>query len=187
MHSSIGYHTSYYYLDDVSVEEVLHANAGRDTLIANIDSVQLGVNPTENATYLWQPANGVSNVNVANPMASPDTTTTYVVTKTQCSVITTDTVTVHIIGDGVNEYGNEAFEIYPNPASSSITLEFKYKNVSDYTFEIMNVLGQVQHLSTTSKNNSMSINIASLPVGVYFIKAISKSSNSVSVIKFIKN
>ncbi len=187
MHDSPSYPGSYYYLDDVSVEEVLHANAGRDTLIANIDSVQLGNNPTENATYLWQPTNGVSNVNAANPMASPDTTTTYVVTKTQCSVITTDTVTIHIIGDGVNEYGNEAFKIYPNPASTSITVEFKNENINNYKIELRNILGQLQKLCTESKNNITSINIASLPLGVYFIKAISKTSNHVSVIKFVKN
>jgi hypothetical protein len=58
--------SSYYFIDEISVEEVLAANAGTDTSIVSGDSVQLGNNPTENATYLWQPAAGLSVIHKAS-------------------------------------------------------------------------------------------------------------------------
>jgi hypothetical protein len=86
----------YYYLDDVSIEELKNAAAGLDQQILFGDSVQIGLNQTEVAQYSWSPSTGLSNINTANPMAAPTQTTTYTVTKNQCGVITTDEVTIEI-------------------------------------------------------------------------------------------
>lgn len=48
-----------------------------DTVICKGDSVQLLASGGTN--YYWQPVTGLSNPNIANPMASPDSTTLYVV------------------------------------------------------------------------------------------------------------
>lgn len=48
-----------------------------DTVICKGDSVQLFA--SGGANYYWQPATGLSNLNSANPMASPDSTTLYIV------------------------------------------------------------------------------------------------------------
>ncbi|GAB4221038.1 MAG: hypothetical protein Kow00102_13100 [Spirochaetota bacterium] len=48
-----------------------------DTVICKGDSIQLFASGGTN--YYWQPAMGLSNSNIANPAASPDSTTLYVV------------------------------------------------------------------------------------------------------------
>jgi gliding motility-associated-like protein len=48
-----------------------------DTVICKGDSVQLFA--TGGSNYYWQPNTGLSNPNISNPMASPDSTTLYVV------------------------------------------------------------------------------------------------------------
>lgn len=59
---------------------VISANAGRDTLSCNKVPVPIGVNPKAGILYNWTPAAGLSKTDIANPFASPDTTTRYIVT-----------------------------------------------------------------------------------------------------------
>jgi len=47
-------------------------------------------------TYLWSPALGLSNPNIANPIASPLVTTTYTVTATLNSCVKTRSITVNV-------------------------------------------------------------------------------------------
>ncbi len=54
-------------------------------VICIFDSIQLTASATAPVTYSWSPAAGLSNPNIANPMASPDTTTTYTVTYTDAN------------------------------------------------------------------------------------------------------
>ena len=83
----------------LSVDSLPIAITSADDTICFGDSVQLTV--TGGITYSWQPTTGLSNPNIGNPMASPDTTTIYTVTATdsngcssQVSASSTVTVTV---------------------------------------------------------------------------------------------
>ncbi|MBL4703981.1 MAG: gliding motility-associated C-terminal domain-containing protein, partial [Flavobacteriales bacterium] len=70
-----------------------------DAIICLGDSVQLNVGGPNATTYVWTPAAGLSNANVASPMASPATTTTYIVIVTDingCTDVASATVTVEI-------------------------------------------------------------------------------------------
>src|SRR5262249_231674 len=63
----------------------LVANAGPDVVICSGSSTGIGGSPTGSGgygtlTYSWNPASGLSSANVANPTASPASTTTYTVT-----------------------------------------------------------------------------------------------------------
>jgi gliding motility-associated-like protein len=64
----------------ITVNPLPTANAGTDILICN------GSNTTLNAiggvSYQWSPSTGLSNPNIANPVANPTSTTTYTVTVT---------------------------------------------------------------------------------------------------------
>lgn len=53
--------------------------------ICILDSVQLLASATAPVTFSWLPVVGLSNPNIANPMASPATTTTYTVTFTDAN------------------------------------------------------------------------------------------------------
>jgi len=48
------------------------------------------------ATYSWSPADGLSDAGIANPVASPNTTTTYTVTVSNAQCSATGTVTVNV-------------------------------------------------------------------------------------------
>ncbi|MFD2514097.1 gliding motility-associated C-terminal domain-containing protein [Pontibacter locisalis] len=72
------------------------ANAGNDITIIQGRTAELRA--TGGTTYLWEPAEGLSNPNVANPIARPDVTTTYTVTVTTAEgCVDTDEVTVEVI------------------------------------------------------------------------------------------
>jgi CHU_C Type IX secretion signal domain len=58
----------------------LKPNAGRDAVYCGSSPVILGENPKPGLTYQWSPATGLSNPSVANPLASPATSTQYVLT-----------------------------------------------------------------------------------------------------------
>jgi len=67
-----------------------------DTAICDGDRLQL--NATGGVTFLWSPATGLDNPNIANPIANPTTTTTYSVRVTNvasCADSSTVTVTVN--------------------------------------------------------------------------------------------
>ncbi len=95
---------AYYYIDDVSVIEINSANAAlKDSLVSRcfMDSVQLGTDSTEFATYTWQSTAvglaALSCTNCANPIAKPLVTTKYYLTKVQCSSTTKHSVTVVVL------------------------------------------------------------------------------------------
>ena len=57
------------------------------------------LNATGGVSYVWSPATGLNNPNIANPIATPTQTTTYTVTATSSDgCIGTDIVTVSIGG-----------------------------------------------------------------------------------------
>ena len=80
------------------------ADAGSDAEIGcSVTSVVLGSSAVSGFTYAWSPSTGLSATNVAQPKASPDSTTTYSLTVTNAStgcssvadtvVVTVDTAT----------------------------------------------------------------------------------------------
>lgn len=73
------------------------SNAGPDTVSCNHSSVQIGAPPKPGLVYKWQPSTGLSNPHIANPFASPDTTTAYILTTNNSGggCADTDTVVVH--------------------------------------------------------------------------------------------
>jgi gliding motility-associated-like protein len=88
--------TANYNIDDVSVEEFTPANCQNDTAVCQNDSMLLGNNKTETATYNWEPITGLSCSFCANPKATPRATTKYMLTKQNCNIITKDSVTITV-------------------------------------------------------------------------------------------
>lgn len=89
--------------------------AGDDVTITQGQGVQLNGFTTE-SSFFWTPPVGLTNPNIANPIASPDITTTYFFTVSNgiCEIV--DEVTVNVIsdlvipnvfspnGDGLNDF-----------------------------------------------------------------------------------
>jgi hypothetical protein len=76
----------------VQVDNPVPVEAGLDAEICIGQSTQL--NATGANSYTWSPSTGLSATNAANPTATPDTTTSYIVTGVNGCYTTTDTVTV---------------------------------------------------------------------------------------------
>ena len=81
---------------DVIDNLVVIADAGKDTVSCNHSPVPIGSQPKLGIRYDWAPAAGLSNAFIANPVALPDVTTSYVLTARSNGggCITTDTVIV---------------------------------------------------------------------------------------------
>jgi len=83
-------------MDSVTVSVMVpdFANAGEDISLCQGDSVRLLASGGD--TYVWDPVPGLSQYNVSNPWARPQTTTTYVV-QVSTAMGATDTDTVQVI------------------------------------------------------------------------------------------
>jgi hypothetical protein len=68
------------------------ANAGNDVTICAGTSTQL--NASGGTSYSWSPATGLSNANIANPIATPLISTAYVLTVSNGICVSRDTVVV---------------------------------------------------------------------------------------------
>lgn len=82
---------------------------------------------------------------------------------------------VEILTTTINEFNNNSFSIYPNPANNSITIETN----EAFELKIINLLGEV--VIEQKIKNKETIDISQLNQGVYFIQ-----SNKGQSIKFIK-
>ncbi len=97
---SSAYTVIIFLIDDVSLEEIIPAQTIKDSTICLNDSIVLApASPTEFVEYSWQPTNGLSCTNCASPKASPQTTTTYTLTKKQCKATTSARVTLSVKTD----------------------------------------------------------------------------------------
>ncbi|MGE3824846.1 MAG: PKD domain-containing protein [Bacteroidia bacterium] len=95
--------------DDVTVTVSATApiNAGTDVAICPGASTNLTA--TGGTTYVWTPTTGLSDPNIANPVATPAATTTYTVNGTDANGCTgTDAVTVTVNPAAVANAGTDA-------------------------------------------------------------------------------
>jgi gliding motility-associated-like protein len=62
------------------VVQLAQSSTRADSTICSSDTIQIGIAPDGNplSTYLWRPPYALSDPQIANPLASPDTTTSYV-------------------------------------------------------------------------------------------------------------
>lgn len=168
----------YYLFDDVSVYEQAEANAGNDTLITPSSSVQLGVsNARQDVFYTWVPSSGLSNPTIANPIASPTNTTTYVLIVTDtnslsCSHQFYDTVTVKVGYTGLQNDENNKYlvNVYPNPANENVNINIlNAQQLTNSTLLVYDVLGKlVLNQKITASNYTL--NTKEFQNGIYLFK-----------------
>ncbi|MEZ5047792.1 MAG: SdrD B-like domain-containing protein [Chitinophagaceae bacterium] len=90
----------------VNVNDVLPiANAGPDHTVCSTTSAVIGTTALSGNTYSWAPATGLNATNIAQPTATPSTTTNYTVTVTNSNGCTsTDVVTVFFKEGSIGNY-----------------------------------------------------------------------------------
>jgi hypothetical protein len=153
---------AYYYVDDVSVIEIADCIPGTDAEICYKDSVQLGTIPDSNVAYSWQPTTGLSDPTIANPKASPSTSTTYTLTQTQCNAVSTATVSVIVKPDC-----NSAPNIFIPTILIGNQQLFIQGLESNSSLEIFDARGRIVFRDLDYQNNFWS---AELSQGIYFIR-----------------
>ena len=78
-----------------------------------------------------------------------------------------------------------SFTIYPSPASEKIIIEYR-RSSNEYSYKIINILGQVVKKKQNISTNKYEISIANLNSGIYFIQ-LHQNNKRIETIKFIKD
>lgn len=127
-----------------------------------------------NYTYLWEPAETLSDPTISNPVATPvEAETTYTVNVTDGEGNTASaSVTVRISNVGLNESSSQ-WGIYPNPSKGSFTIE----TIGDFSYTLVNSLGQ--QLMSGKANGKVTIDGTKFGHGVYFIQLNGEQGSSV--------
>ncbi len=90
-----------------------------DELICLGDSVQLNVFGEPAISFSWSPTAGLNDPNIINPMATPNSTTTYTVTATDSQgCIDEDDITIEISSDVAS------FDTFFEPGCEGVVVEF---------------------------------------------------------------
>ena len=148
---------SYYYIDDITVEEVKVKQWNyTNTILCLNESVVLNPNTNDTNAYAlnWMPTTNLSCANCNSPIAQPQSTTTYTLTKQRCNITTTDTVRVTV------KDCNPTIEIpnvfTPNGDGINDTFNFSVVGASDVSFIIYNRWGNIIKNSTLNTNTYFS-------------------------------
>jgi len=69
-----------------------------------------------------------------------------------------------------NEYNGQSWIQYPNPTDGIVNFSFRQYDMTDISFEVINVLGAVQKAKVTWKGNTAKIDLSNYPKGTYFVR-----------------
>jgi len=157
---------------------------GDSVTIKSGDEVNIGVATTIDYTYTWSPSDSLNDGSIADPIASPSSTTTYTLqVSAPNGCISEDSITVTVeepevdIGEMEPETDNKGrIVIYPNPATEILHIE------SDAVIEAIAISDMTDR--TILKSTSKDIDVSTLPSGVYIIHFI--ADGKLVVRNFIK-
>ena len=118
-------------------------------------------------SYSWSPATNLNDATASSPVftATEAGNFTYTVTVSDSTETATATVSFTVIDNtDINEIAAENVKVYPNPASSVITIN-GLNDFSKLEINFVNIQGQV----VKSVANSLEINVKDVDSGIYFI------------------
>lgn len=160
---------------DAGVDQTINLGESKNLVIA----VSGGVAPY---SYSWSPAESLSNATICNPKATPELTTEYIITVTDDQGnIATDNIIVTVVNTTniYNEEDND-INIYPNPFNSIINIsanDFTNKKIS-----IHDISGNNIFVENNYTGKILSVNLNSMPSGMYFVTIYSEKGKIVKKI-----
>jgi gliding motility-associated-like protein len=119
------------------------ATATPDTIISGGNSL-LNVTPTSGYTYSWEPSATLNNAQISQPIASPNTTTTYVVTVAGNGCEKRDTVVVYVrevVCGPPDVFVPNAFT--PNTDNKNDFLYVRGNNIAELVFRVYDRWGEL--------------------------------------------
>ena len=150
-------------------------DAGTDETIQLGNSVELQGNGPTSGTYSWSPIESLSNPAVLNPLATPDTTTLYVLTINVNGCIATDSVLITVQEKCGDIFVPSGFS--PNGDSSNDILYARGNCILEIDFKVYDRWGELM-FSTTDKNLGWDGTFKGKPViagvYVYYVNALVK-------------
>ena len=148
----------------ITVDPLPVFDAGEDVEIFEDGSTPL--NATGGYSYSWSPTLSLSDTTIANPIASPQTTTTYIVTATSAGgCVTIDSVTVTVLPrikypDGISPNGDGANDVW--------IIDF-IEQYPENVVEIYNRWGELLfHAEGYQQDWDGTYNGEDLPIGTYY-------------------
>lgn len=150
---------------DVTVNPLpsIFAMANTPTICAGAGDTLTG---TGGVSYVW--SSNAGSATTTSVSVNPTTTDTYTVTGTDangCVNSNVVTITVNTCGSGINNFAANNVAIYPNPFSSSITVETE----SATQIAVVNVVGQIVY-SAALNSGKHAIDLSNLTKGVYYLQ-----------------
>lgn len=167
--------------DDISVIPISATNWLHDTSCILGDSVYIGLPQYEYTDGMWYDIN-MNYLGKGSGIKVKPTqwATKYIMQIDLCGIIRSDTLTVWAAPDGINEYNQTGFSVFPNPATDKITICY-YGAVNNNTEVILyNTIGQCIKKIRPSNSGFIEIPVSDLTRGVYYLKC------GVNVKKFVK-
>ncbi len=114
-------------------------------------------------TYKWTPATGLNSDTIANPIASPNMTTTYTLKVTdRNNCVSTKSIDVTVIG----------FYVFPNPTNDFVNILGSEITSGQYEISLKNMLGQVvyrEQVMISGNNFTKQIPMSRLPAQIYLL------------------
>ncbi len=129
----------------------LTVNAGTDKTIVKGNQVKLGGVPVVSGgdgtyMYSWSPTTRLSHANIDQPIATPDSTTTYTLTVVDgkgCTQTSSVKITI-TTPTGLQKTNEDFLSVFPNPTKGSIHLSLINPAISgDIQIDIYDQLGRL--------------------------------------------
>jgi gliding motility-associated-like protein len=180
---------SYYYIDDVSIFEIIAPKAINDITICLGDSLIIGANDTA-ITCTWFPATGLNDSSLTNPTASPNQSTWYYVThQNSFGYLAKDSILVTVLNCS-EESKLEVPNIFsPNNDNQNDLFSVTSKNLTTFNCKIFNRYGlQVAELKEINESwDGRNKSGTALSEGVYYfyISALGKDEKKYELKGFV--
>jgi PKD repeat protein len=144
------------------------------TYTVNNNTVNFTNTSLNSTNFTWDFGDGNSS-STANPQhtyTNPGTYTISLTASTICNEFTT-TDTITIIPTIIINLDNTDFNIYPNPTSGVVTLQFSSLQ-DEITIQLFNSIGQKLVHQNCSSVNTVTLDLTTYNLGIYQIVVIDK-------------
>ncbi|MBK6985661.1 MAG: T9SS type A sorting domain-containing protein [Bacteroidetes bacterium] len=182
------YQGAYYYIDDVSVENITTPKwQYRDTTIYLGDSVLIGPG-VSGLNVDWFDMSNTFIKNAPGIYVKPIVTTPYQATETFNSVVYNHTVTVTVLlPSKVDEYNKlqKSVTIFPNPNNGNVSLQFAEITKGNVDVTISDVTGKIVYANKLSVTNALTNFDIDVKSGIYFVKIYDSSLNKTLIKKLV--
>lgn len=159
----------------VTILPAPEVSLGTDTLICAHLVYQLDATTPDAVSYLWSPGGETT------PTITVDSTGTGIGIKAVSVMITvangcqaSDEVNIQFKDcTGIREIEGISFELYPNPATGTVTIELTTRDPRTVQIELLNLKGERQlGLDPVTVNGTLKqrMNLSSLPQGTYLVR-----------------